>query len=282
MAVKLAAAILLLTQSTSAVINSKFPSTPLSELKKQTTSHSLLLRRDVNPSILYPTHNISVPVDHFHNESMYEPHSDATFSLRYWFDATYYEDGGPVIVLQGGETSGAGRLPYLQKGIVYQLAKATGGIGVILEHRYYGKSLPTPDLSTENLRFLTTEQALADQAYFAQNIIFPGLENKNLTAPNTAYIGYGGSYAGAFVAFLRTQYPEVFWGEYLLPRQFRLTNLGIRDDILFRSYQGDLRILGILRAHQNLWPSTVRQIDAEACQRDGQHLREVQQYHAAG
>jgi len=282
MAVKLAVAVLLLTQSISAVINSRFPSTPLGDLKKQTASNTLLLRRDVNPSTLYPAHNISVPVDHFHNESMYEPHSDATFPLRYWFDATYYKDGGPVIVLQGGETSGAGRLPYLQKGIVYQLAKATGGIGVILEHRYYGKSFPTPDLSTANLRFLTTEQALADEAYFAQNIVFPGLESKNLTAPSTAYIGYGGSYAGAFNAFLRIQYPHVFWGEYLLCKRSRWTNLGIRDNILFRSYQGDLRILAILRAHQNLWASKVRQIDAKACQCDGQYLREAQQHHAAG
>lgn len=55
------------------------------------------------------------------------------------------------------------------------MIQATNGIGVILEHRYYGTSFPTPDISTENLRFLTTEQALADQAYFSQNIKFPGL-----------------------------------------------------------------------------------------------------------
>ena len=60
-------------------------------------------------------------------------------------------------------------------GIVAQLTQATHGIGVILEHRYYGTSFPTPDISTENLRFLTTEQALADQAYFSKNIKFPGL-----------------------------------------------------------------------------------------------------------
>ena len=213
MALKLAVAVLSLTQPITAAINSKFASTPLRELKKQTTSSPTLTRRDVDPSTLYPEHNISVPIDHFHNESMYEPHVEGTFPLRYWFDATYYKDGGPVIVLQSGETTGVARLPFLQKGIVYQLAKATGGIGVILEHRYYGTSFPTPDLSTENLRFLTTEQALADEAYFAQNIVFPGLEDINLTAPGTAYIGYGGSYAGAFNAFLRTQYPEVFWGK---------------------------------------------------------------------
>ncbi|KAL8948946.1 MAG: hypothetical protein Q9222_004911 [Ikaeria aurantiellina] len=143
---------------------------------------------------------------------MYEPHSNGTFPLRYWFDASYYQDGGPVIVLQSGETDATGRLPFLQKGLLHQLAQATNGIGVVLEHRYYGTSFPTPDLSTENLRFLTTEQALADMAYFAQNVVFEGLEGKNLTAPETAYFGYGGSYAGAFVAFLRVQYPEVYYG----------------------------------------------------------------------
>lgn len=127
-----------------------------------------------------------------------------------------------MIVLQSGETDGTGRLPFLQKGIIHQLAQATNGIGVILEHRYYGTSFPTPDLSIENLRFLTTEQALADMAYFAKNVVFEGLEDKNLTAPETAYIGYGGSYAGAFVAFLRVQYPDVYYGMHFLPTPKRL------------------------------------------------------------
>lgn len=29
---------------------------------------------DVDPSLLYPAYNLSVPVDHFHNDSIYEPH----------------------------------------------------------------------------------------------------------------------------------------------------------------------------------------------------------------
>ena len=135
------------------------------------------------------------------------------FNLRYWFDATYYKEGGPVIVLQSGETDGVGRLGFLQKGLLHDLAVATNGIGVVLEHRYYGTSWPTANLSTESLRFLTTDQALADQAYFAKNVVYAGLEDKNLTAPNTAYLAYGGSYAGAFVAFLRKLYPDVYWGK---------------------------------------------------------------------
>lgn len=153
-----------------------------------------------------------MPIDHFPDSDRYAPHVTKTFKNRYWFDASYYKPGGPVIVLQSGETSGLGRLPFLQKGIVKQLSEATGGIGVILEHRYYGHSQPFADLSTEHLRFLTTEQALADEAYFAQNVVFPGMEDMDLTSNTTAYISYGGSYAGAFSAFLRTEYPDVFWG----------------------------------------------------------------------
>ena len=175
-------------------------------------SRQSFVKRDTDPSLLYPTHNLSVPIDHFHNDTKYVPHSDGMFDLRYWFDASHYTSGGPVIILAGGETDGEDRLPYLQDGILAQLAQATNGVGVVLEHRYYGNSFPTPDLSTENLRFLTTEQALADTAYFAQNIVFPGLEDDSLTAGTTPYIVYGGSYAGGFAAFLRTLYPGIFWG----------------------------------------------------------------------
>ena len=153
-----------------------------------------------------------MPVDFFHNDTRYEPHSNGTFNLRYWFDDTYYEPGGPVFVLLGGETDGADRLPFLQKGIVHQVIKATKGLGVILEHRYYGTSFPVDNLTTENLRFLSTEQALAEIDYFARNVKFAGHEDKDLTAPSTPWIVYGGSYAGAQASFLRVTYPETFWG----------------------------------------------------------------------
>jgi hypothetical protein len=35
------------------------------------------------------------------------------------------------------------RLPFLDTGIVDILARATGGVGVVLEHRYYGKIVAT-------------------------------------------------------------------------------------------------------------------------------------------
>ena len=85
-------------------------------------------------------------------------------------------------------------------------------MSVVLEHRYYGYSFPTRYLNTTDLRFLTTEQALADEAYFAQNVKFPGYENVDLSPKAVPWISYGGSYAGAFSAFLRVKYPDIFWG----------------------------------------------------------------------
>ncbi|KAF9690554.1 hypothetical protein EKO04_011282 [Ascochyta lentis] len=183
------------------------------EVQHAKSRRSLYKRDDkLDLTLLYPEHNISIPVDFFHNDTRYEPHSNGTFDLRYWFDDTYYEPGGPVFVLLGGEMDGANRLPFLQKGIVHQVIKATKGLGVILEHRYYGTSFPTEDLTTKNLRFLSTEQALAEVDYFARNVKFAGHEDKDLTAPSTPWVVYGGSYAGAQAAFLRVTYPETFWG----------------------------------------------------------------------
>lgn len=152
-----------------------------------------------------------MPLDFFQNETRYEPHTNATFNLRYFFDAQYYKPGGPIFVLLSGETSAVNRLGFLQKGIVNQVAKATNGIGVILEHRYYGTSHPFLNVSTANLRFLSTEQSLAEIDYFARNVKFDGID-ADLTAPNTPWIVYGGSYAGAQAAFLRVAYPDTFLG----------------------------------------------------------------------
>ncbi|KAJ4299538.1 hypothetical protein N0V90_004784 [Kalmusia sp. IMI 367209] len=181
------------------------------KIQASKSRHSAVRKRDVDPADLYPAHNLSVPIDFFQNETRYEPHTNDTFNLRYWFDASYYKPGGPVFVLLGGETYGDDRLPFLQKGIVHQVIEATNGLGVILEHRYYGESFPYPNVSLENLRFLSTEQALAEVDYFARNVKFDGID-ADLTAPNTPWIVYGGSYAGAQAAFLRVAYPETFWG----------------------------------------------------------------------
>ena len=45
--------------------------------------------------------------------------------------------------------------------VIQILMEATNGLGVILENRYYGESYPLENSTTDNLRYLTTEQSLS-------------------------------------------------------------------------------------------------------------------------
>lgn len=100
------------------------------------------------PHPQFEPHWFKQPLDHFSNSS-------ETFKQRYWINTRHYKPrpGAPVIVIDGGETSGEDRLPFLDTGIADILANATGGIGVILEHR----SVTT---STYSRIFLTEWQVL--------------------------------------------------------------------------------------------------------------------------
>lgn len=41
--------------------------------------------RDTDPNLLYPAYNLSVPIDHFHNDSIYEPHVSSFLTPRgFW------------------------------------------------------------------------------------------------------------------------------------------------------------------------------------------------------
>ncbi|EGG03405.1 extracellular serine carboxypeptidase [Melampsora larici-populina 98AG31] len=174
---------------------------------------NLQTHESYTPSILplgpFPAHHFPQLITHS-DPNLDE--SQSTFAQRYWFDTTYYQKGGPVFLLDGGETNGQDRLPYLQDGILSILSKATHGIGIILEHRYYGQSFPFKDLSNESLRYLNTRESLDDSAYFSQHIVLPGHEDLDITAPGTPWIYYGGSYAGAKAAFMMKLYPDLIWG----------------------------------------------------------------------
>lgn len=151
--------LLLTALCTQSVLSMGFSLAKIRQRDRESRRGTTLSKRDdTDPTLLYPEYNLTVPIDHFPHDSQYYPSTNGTFNLRYWFDASYYKRGGPVFVLCGGETDATGRLTYLQKGIVHQVIKATGGIGVILEHRYYGESQPFDDLSLHHLRFLTTDQ----------------------------------------------------------------------------------------------------------------------------
>lgn len=63
------------------------------------------------------------------------------------------------------------------------------------------------DLSVENLKYLSSEQALADLAYFIESINMQYSFEKT-----TKWIAFGGSYPGSLAAWVREKYPNLVHG----------------------------------------------------------------------
>jgi hypothetical protein len=91
------------------------------------------------------------------------------------------------------------------------MAQRVQGLILVLEHRYYGQSMPfgNDSLSLENLVFLNSEQALSDLAYFTLQM--KTTQSHKITN-NTPFISIGGSYPGALSAWYRYKYPHLTIG----------------------------------------------------------------------
>ena len=100
----------------------------------------------------------------------------------------------------GGESPGDP--DWLSWGTWSIAAQAAGALLVLTEHRFYGQSQPFEDLGTDNLRYLTSGQSLADHAAL-HGVVTAAY---NLTA-STQWISFGGSYSGALSAWMRMKYP---------------------------------------------------------------------------
>ncbi|CAK5113945.1 unnamed protein product, partial [Aphanomyces euteiches] len=87
------------------------------------------------------------------------------------------------------------------------LAQENKAMLVALEHRYYGSSQPVPDWSKANLKYLSSEQALADITTFQDYFI----KQKQLST-SSPWVAFGGSYSGSLAAWLKLKYPTRFVG----------------------------------------------------------------------
>ncbi|XP_044290683.1 thymus-specific serine protease-like [Varanus komodoensis] len=140
--------------------------------------------------------SIRQPLDHF---SWQDRH---TFNQRFWVNALYWRPGGPVFLYIGGE-SALSKYDVLW-GHHVEMARKYGALVVALEHRFYGASLNPDGLEDHNLRFLTSQQALADFLPFRDFIT----QKYKLTLNNT-WICFGGSYPGNLAAWFRLKYPHL-------------------------------------------------------------------------
>jgi hypothetical protein len=128
-------------------------------------------------------------LDHFN------PQDDRTWRMRYFENDEHQKPGGPIFIYVGGEwTVSAGSISAGTH--IYDLAKEHSGTLFYTEHRYYGKSHPTENTSTDNLRFLTVDQALADLAHFIDFV-----KSSSAVYNGSEVVMVGASYSGELESF---------------------------------------------------------------------------------
>ncbi|XP_054735539.1 putative serine protease K12H4.7 [Anastrepha obliqua] len=141
-------------------------------------------------------------LDHFDKE-----HRNVTWKQRYFMNDKFYRNGSdaPIFLTIGGELPISSR--WVATGAWIRFAEHFGALCFHLEHRFYGKSRPKSDLSFENLKFLSSKQALADVANFIQS-----MNSKYQFNTKQKWIAFGGSYPGALAAWAREKYPHLIHG----------------------------------------------------------------------
>jgi len=200
----------------------------LQDLRNQRQSQNLDLASDgaLAPAAVagvdLNTQFLDIPIDHFGT-------SPGTFKNRYWYNDTFYQSGGPVVVMDIGESNAEAfaengfLLETDMRTAVMQIARRYKGIGVIWEHRYYGESVPfvdgknvrtANDLSGDQFKYHTVEQALEDVVFFTSKFSTPKASNDKLKPANTPWIVVGGSYPGVRAALLRVRNPETIFASW--------------------------------------------------------------------
>ncbi|KAJ9590369.1 hypothetical protein L9F63_016606, partial [Diploptera punctata] len=182
-----------------------------------------------------PNHmlDLSLPPDEWFDQQLdhFNPTDMRTWKQRYFTNASFHVPGGPVFLMIGGE--GTASPKWMVQGQWINYAQKYKALCFQLEHRFYGKSHPTSDLSTKNLVYLSSEQALADLAYFIR-----GMTEKYRLPADTKWIAFGGSYPGSLAAWLRAKYPYLVHGSMsasgplLAIADFKEYFEVVRDDLL--------------------------------------------------
>lgn len=136
--------------------------------------------------------------------------TNATFKLRYLYNATYWSKNGPIFFYTGNE--GDIETFAQNTGFMWEIATEFNALIIFAEHRYYGKSLPFGNNSfsdPQHLGYLTSAQAMADYIFLIGHLQNTAKRNRKLEYP---VIAFGGSYGGMLAAWIRQKYPATVLG----------------------------------------------------------------------
>lgn len=134
----------------------------------------------------------AIPTQKYIEQSLdhFNPQDERRWMMRYYENDIYFQTGGPIFIYLGGEWQiSPGSIT--QGSLIVEMAQENEGILFYTEHRYYGLSRPTANTTTENLQYLTIDQALADVAIFIDFV-----KNSSPKFKNSGVILVGASYSG--------------------------------------------------------------------------------------
>lgn len=170
------------------------------------------------PANAPPAEGILLPLNHSDPKSK-------KFCNRFWVKDRFYKNGGPVFLYHVGESNGDDSLSFVSSGkdttdenlsFFEMLLKNFNGMGIVMEHRYYGKSIPEgvniQNRSDVDFQWHTTDLALKDVDVFAWS--FSRKTYPKLTPKDTPWISVGGSYPGIMAALMRQLYPQTIFAAY--------------------------------------------------------------------
>ncbi|CAL9156152.1 unnamed protein product, partial [Musa hybrid cultivar] len=149
--------------------------------------------------------------EHWFNQTLdhFSPTDHHKFRQRFYEFLDYYQvPKGPIFLKICGESACNG----IVNDYTSVLAKKFGAAIVSLEHRYYGKSSPFKQLTTNNLRFLSSKQALFDLAVFRQYYQEYLNAKYNISETENPWFVFGVSYSGALSAWFRLKFPHLTCG----------------------------------------------------------------------
>ena len=138
-----------------------------------------------------------------------------TYRQRYFVIDDFWEPPhGPVILHVCGEYTCPGIMPA--RLFPLEMAYKHKALVVSVEHRFFGETMPRPNLSTSNLRVGNSRQALNDLANF-----LTWFQQAHINEPHgfprdhlSKWVVVGGSYPGALASWFRLKYPHLTVGSH--------------------------------------------------------------------
>ncbi|KAI1052670.1 hypothetical protein LB507_009778 [Fusarium sp. FIESC RH6] len=153
----------------------------------------------------------------FHQLIDHDNPSLGAFEQRYWYSLNYANGSNPPVVLIAPLDAEAEQVKFwLHDDYVIggMIAKRLGAVMLMLETRYFGKSSPYQNLTTENMKFYTEDQIFRDKIYFAKTAKLPFAKDNGARPDRVPWVQTGCSAQGNRVLFTEKEYPDVFWASW--------------------------------------------------------------------